>query len=202
MRFICLKDVDQADFKDLFKLDTIEQDSQIDKNGQTLLKLNKIQVVANSQLLVSYGTNIVKKYLERRNNNLPELSLTDYSSMTSIPLTTNLSITNTFIWDICQFSEIFSSLWFTILTETGLYLVSPKRLATSKEISGQFQSRTQDPNQPVFEGESGSPVNISKSDTIKPVVLDSGLKKLVLDKAYSLTDYIEFVSGVDASPLD
>jgi hypothetical protein len=212
MRFICPELLSQdTSFQwgehDLFKKDTVEVDS-VNDGGIVLLKLHKIKTQSGTNDYVLYAPAFVKKYSE--SFSIPSNLMTIAEFITAMGLTSATLFNNTglttqkFYWGINKYGEIGSSFFYTILTDSGIWLTKPKRLSGSTEITKfDIIGNYLDFNTSVkFEGETGGDYKISyDADKIIPTIIDSTLKALGTNKKNSLNDYMIITSGQNVDPL-
>lgn len=167
-------------------------------------------IFTQKRLNTYYHANIlVKKYLQ-------SLHL-DYSMRTNATVFSSFGVTLTdnsgssaysFRHLYKSISDHVSGFYWTILTETGVILAKPMRISTSvnrgKVTDSQIINRNQNGLTSFsYEGESGFDYTLAlESDNIHPIIVDSTLKKLALNKYNSKCDNIEFSSGLDIQPLD
>jgi hypothetical protein len=202
MRFICLEL--GADEHDLFRKDQGNADTIIE-NGVLFYKLAQTIAKDKTANFTFYGPAFCKQYSGSFSVSSNLMMVDAFAIAHGITITNNLSLTTqTFLWNINKYGEIRNSFWFTILTDSGLYFMKPKRQPTSKEIKGEIVSRVIDTNSSVnFEGESSGTFKISyDGDSVIPSVIDSTFKGFALNKAASMRDVVTILSGTDALPLD
>ena len=198
MRFICTEV--GGKFMDLYK-NSLTDDTVLMENGSVYKKL--LESSTEKGKLFKFGRAELKKlsgsFLSK------EATISAFFSSIDVALVSNITSSAVFAWNPGKVSKLTSSFFFVILTENGVEIHAPVRAATSKEInSKKVLSRTSDFNTSVkFEGESGADFYINSEKTsCMPILMDSAMKNMALNKYMALSDVIEIASGEDLNPLD
>ncbi len=202
MRFLCA-DFSRPNSNDLLNLyKTMQTDADsIVESGRVLVKIMQMNTDKDSGIFY-FGPETAKKYYESRGI-IGACSIAEFIILTGMAITTNLTDSTKYTWNINRYNEIRSTFFFTILTDEGLWIIAPIRLSTSLEITGEVISELQSQMQYVFEKETGNyKISSSGSDTVLPLALDSTMKTQAMNKAVASTRVIEVLSGTDAKPLD
>jgi hypothetical protein len=157
-----------------------------------------------------YGSDTVKLYSETFSQSGTLMTISEFLAAHSALSSANFKnltniTTHKFTWLINSYNEIRSSFFYTVFTDSGICLVKPKRLSTSKRIPMpvikgnhlNFNTNFK------FEGESGGDFHrCCENDPVKPAVIDAVLKTQAINKVNSLADVVICQSGTDAELLD
>lgn len=203
MRFVCREL--GGDTLQLYRSLQYEQECYVETNGLVLYPIQKKEDSKQGTVWL-YATESVRAYQTSRAVVTPNKTLAGFAAEMAVSLTTNLTniASNDLFWNVKNVGEVWASYWYTILTETGLWLVSPQRLTTSSEISGKVIARSISKGQtPVYTGESGGDYKIgTQDDNIGPETITATFKKLAMDKELSQDTVITIQSSAEANPLD
>ena len=204
-------DVDKtATIQQLFKDNPTPNDLVIE-DGQTLTQAINTNVQSQGKIY-SYANPIVKKYYQIRNADYSYKTLATFATFLGMSITNNFSTTFTaksFQFIVSKARDIKSSMFLTIFTDRGIYLMLPQRINTSNFISNTSYSIDGSSKNLFtnfsFEGETLTAdyqMSLPVDDTVRPTLLDSTIKTMISNVEKSKQDVIFIRTGQPLNPMD
>lgn len=203
-RFICLEF--DTDLTALFVQRPTAADIITTSDGETLKKAHLLK--AQDGQTVLYSNDLIKKLAYTYNLNTTPMNMASLAASIGLTLSSNLSSSiqsKLYYWNHRKAIEIKSDMWYTVFTESGIMLVAPIRLSTSREVT-EFNIVADKQNlflNANISGESGMDISLAVDNTyVNPVTLDSELKSEALRKWKSNQRTMVIESGQDAAAMD
>lgn len=128
-----------------------------------------------------------------------------FATAEGVTLTDNSGLSTSFAWVAQNWNQVRSGFWWTVLTETGVVFQRPA--ATGEYIGEVLESDvvglTEGYPTISYQGETTADILISADvEYIRPVLIDTTLKRAAVNKARSRRSVVMFTSAGEWSPGD
>jgi len=212
MKFVCKELnylVESAATTKLFEQNIVESDFIQTVDGKLDKYLVRYSPREDIKKTINYTAKLVKNYMGKNGVEQKNMTMAELANQTGFVITNNWTDTASWIWNIAGISDLQSSYFFTVMTDSNIQLIAPRRTTASifrgtlseKDILLQMKI-----NGTVnWKGEAAGSdyyINPISNEASIPASITVAEKKLALDKWIAKSNIVAFEMPASAIPGD